>query len=132
VQNQPKPRLDWTDRVAVRAPAPDDELLDAELAGLDRKLEATDAERRRLVDLYQAGLVELPDLQRRATEVEHRRRDLAQRRDALTAQRHDLARDNQLRRRIRDLAHRVPGRDRHPRLRPETDPCSATSSRTST
>ena len=68
--------------LAVRAPAPDDELLAAELAHLDRKLDATDAERRRLVDLYQAGLVELPDLQRRANDVEHRRRGLEQRRDA--------------------------------------------------
>ena len=81
----------------MRAPAPDDELLGAELARLDRKLEATDAERRRLIDLYQAGLLELPELQRRATEVEHRRRDLAERRDALTAQRDALTRDDQLR-----------------------------------
>ena len=93
--------------LAVRAPAPDDELLAAELARLDRKLDATDAERRRLIDLYQAGLLELPELQRRATEVEHRRRDLEQRRDALTAQRQELTRDNQLRRRVRDFATRV-------------------------
>ena len=70
-----------------RTPAPDDELLAAELARLDRKIDAADAERRRLVDLYQAGLVELPELQRRAAEVEHRRRDLTERRDALTTQR---------------------------------------------
>ncbi|HWO61503.1 MAG TPA: recombinase family protein, partial [Umezawaea sp.] len=93
--------------LAVRAPAPDDELLGAELARLDRKLDATDAERRRLIDLYQAGLVELPELQRRAAEVEHRRHDLALRRDALTAQRQELTRDNQLRRRVRDFATRV-------------------------
>src|SRR5215207_7690546 len=47
--------------LAVRTPAPDDELLAAELARLDRKLDATDAERRRLIDLSQAGLVELPE-----------------------------------------------------------------------
>jgi len=93
--------------LAVRAPAPDDELLAAELTHLDRKLDATDAERRRLVDLYQAGLIELPDLQRRAADVEHRRRDLEQRRDTLTAQRHELTRDNQLRHRVRDFASRV-------------------------
>jgi len=91
----------------VRTPTPDDELLATELARLDRKLEATDAERRRLIDLYQAGLLELPELQRRATEVEHRRHDLALRRDALTSQRQDLTRDNQLRRRVRDFATRV-------------------------
>ena len=93
--------------LAVRTPTPDDELLGAELARLDRKLDATDAERRRLIDLYQAGLLELPELQRRATEVEHRRHDLALRRDALTTQRQELTRDNQLRRRVRDFATRV-------------------------
>jgi site-specific DNA recombinase len=93
--------------LAVRAPAPDDELLATERARLDRKLDATDAERRRLVDLYQAGLIELPDLQRRAADIKHRRRDLEQRRDTLTAQRHELTRDNQLRHRVRDFASRV-------------------------
>jgi site-specific DNA recombinase len=93
--------------LAVRTPTPDDELLAAELARLDRKLDATTAERRRLIDLYQAGLLELPELQRRATQVEHRRRDLEQRRDALTTQRQELTRDNQLRRRVRDFATRV-------------------------
>jgi site-specific DNA recombinase len=48
--------------LAVRAPTPDDELLAAELTRLDRILDAATAERRRLVDLYQAGLVELPEL----------------------------------------------------------------------
>jgi site-specific DNA recombinase len=93
--------------LAVRTPTPDDELLGAELARLDRKLDATDAERRRLIDLYQAGLLELPELQRRAADVEHRRRDLAERRDALTAQRQQLTRDNQLRHRVRHFASRV-------------------------
>ena len=93
--------------LAVRTPAPDDDLLAAELARLDRKLDTTDAERRRLIDLYQAGLLELPELQRRAADVEHRRRDLAERRDALTTQRDALTRDNQPRRRVRDFASRV-------------------------
>ena len=93
--------------LAVRTPTPDDELLAAELARLDRKLDTTDAERRRLIDLYQAGLIELPELQRRAADVEHRRRDLAERRDALTAQRQELTRDNQLRHRVRHFASRV-------------------------
>jgi hypothetical protein len=93
--------------LAVRTPTPDDELLAAELTRLDRKLDATDAERRRLVDLYQAGLLELPELQRRATDVEHRRHDLDQRRDALTTQRQQLTRDNQLRHRVRHFTSRV-------------------------
>jgi site-specific DNA recombinase len=93
--------------LAVRTPTPDDELLAAELTRLNRKLDAVDAERRRLIDAYQAGLIELPELQRRATEIEHRRHDLNQRRDALTTQRQELTRDNQLRHRVRDFATRV-------------------------
>jgi hypothetical protein len=46
-------------------------------------------------------------LQRRATDVAHRRRDLDQRRNALTTQRHQLTRDNQLCRRVHDIATRV-------------------------
>ncbi|HCT79723.1 MAG TPA: hypothetical protein DGT23_24795, partial [Micromonosporaceae bacterium] len=93
--------------VLAHTPAPDDELLAAELARLDRKLDHVAAERHRLADLYQAGLLQLTDLQRRATDIEHRQRDLRQKREALTTQRHDLARDNQLRGRVAAFAERV-------------------------
>ena len=55
--------------VTLTTPIPDDELLTAELARLDRKIDAADAERRRLIDLYQGGFIELPEMQRRATEI---------------------------------------------------------------
>ena len=55
--------------VTLHTPIPDDELLSAELARLDRKIDAADTERRRLIDLYQGGFIELPEMQRRATEV---------------------------------------------------------------
>jgi site-specific DNA recombinase len=93
--------------VAARTPTPDDELLAAELARLDRRLHGIEAERRRLADLYQAGLLDLPELQRRAADTDTRRKDLQHRRDALTTQRQDLARDNQTRNRVADFAHRV-------------------------
>jgi hypothetical protein len=93
--------------VASHAPTPDDELLAVELTHLNRKLIAADDERRRLVDLYQAGLVALPDLQRRAADVERRRRELTDRRDNLAAQRRELTRDNQLRQRVTGFAQRV-------------------------
>jgi site-specific DNA recombinase len=93
--------------VAAHRPAPDDELLAAELARLDRRLHGIEAERRRLVDLYQTGLIDLPELQRRATATDTRRQDLQQRRDALTTQRQELARDNQIRNRVAGFAHRV-------------------------
>jgi site-specific DNA recombinase len=60
--------------VTLHTPVPDDELLATELARLDRKIDAADAERRRLVDLYQGGFIELPEMQRRATEVAARRK----------------------------------------------------------
>jgi site-specific DNA recombinase len=91
----------------VSTPIPDDELLAAELARLDRKIDAAEAERRRLVDIYQAGLVELTDLQRRAAEVAARLRDLRAKQASLAQHRATLARDNQLRHRVRDFAGRV-------------------------
>ena len=62
---QPDLLLTAEHTVALTAPVPDDQLLAAELTRLDRKADAANAEKRRLVDLYQAGLIELPELQRR-------------------------------------------------------------------
>jgi site-specific DNA recombinase len=95
--------------IAVTAPIPDDELLAAELARLDRKIDATAAERRRLVDLCQAGLIDLPELQRRSGEVAARQRDHQARRDTLAAERTALAHGNLLRRRVTDFARQVLG-----------------------
>ena len=93
--------------VAVRTPIPDDELLAAELARLDRRIDAADAERRRLIDLYQGGFIELPEMQRRATEVSSRRKELQHKRTNLAHERTALTRDNQLRRRVHDFAARI-------------------------
>ena len=93
--------------VTLHTPIPDDELLAAELARLDRKIDAADAERRRLIDLYQGGFIELPEMQRRATEVSSRRKELQHKRTSLADERTALARDNQLRRRVHDFAARI-------------------------
>jgi site-specific DNA recombinase len=93
--------------VAERAPAPDDELLDAQLTRLDRKTEATQVERRRLVDCYQAGLLGLVELQRRAKDLDARQQHTAQQRHALAAQRETLATDNRLRQRVGAFADQV-------------------------
>jgi site-specific DNA recombinase len=93
--------------VAKRAPAPDDELLDAQLARFDRKIGATDNERRRLADLYQAGLIELVELQRRAQELDARRVNIDTQRHTLSDQRAELAKDNRLRQRIDAFADRA-------------------------
>jgi site-specific DNA recombinase len=106
---QPDLLLAGEQAVTLTTPIPDDELLAAELARLDRKIDAADAERRRLVDLYQAGLIELPELQRRATEVSARHRELQTKRTRLAEERSNLARGNQLRRRVHDFADRIRG-----------------------
>jgi len=81
-----------------------DELLGAELARLEGKLGSNEAERRRLADLYQAGLLELTEVQQRARDIDARHRALAQQRDHLAAERQQLAVDNQLSRRVGDFA----------------------------
>jgi site-specific DNA recombinase len=93
--------------VTARAPAPDDEILGQQLARLDRKTEAAAAEHRRLLDLYQAGLIELRELKRRTHELDQRRRSLDEQRRALTEQRQALAHNNELRNRITAFADRV-------------------------
>ena len=93
--------------VAAAAPVAGDEILDAELSRIDRKIEANRAERRRLVDLYQSGLIELADVQRRARDVDARLSSLAQQRDRLISQRQELAAGNRLRQRVSDFAKRA-------------------------
>ena len=66
---QPAMLLAGEQAIAVTTPVPDDELLAAELARLDRKIDATTAEQRRLADLYQAALIDMPELHRRSGEV---------------------------------------------------------------
>ena len=93
--------------IAVHAPVPDDQLLAAELARLDRKLEAARGEHRRLVNLYQAGLIDMPELHRRAAAITTRQRELDHKRTSLAAERADLARGNRLRHGVESFATRV-------------------------
>ena len=93
--------------IAVHAPVPDDQLLAAELARLDRRLDAARAEHRRLVDLYQAGLIDMPELQRRAAAITTRQRELDHKRTSLAAERADLARGNRLRHGVESFTTRV-------------------------
>ena len=65
--------------------------------------------RRRLVDFYQAGLIEMPELQRRSGEVAARQRDLQGKRSALGAERTALAHGNLLRHRVNDFAQQIRG-----------------------
>jgi site-specific DNA recombinase len=93
--------------VVGRQPSPDDELLGAQLERLERQLAAVEAERRRLLDCYQAGLIELAELSRRTDEVKARSAHLATQREQLVAARGELATENRLRTRVADFASRV-------------------------
>jgi hypothetical protein len=70
-------------------------------------LEAARGEHNRLIDLYQAGLIDMPELHRRATAITTRQRELEQKRATLAAQRADLARGNRLRHGVEHFAGRV-------------------------
>ena len=86
---------------------PNDELLSAQLKRLHRRLQQTDAERRRVVDLYQMQAIELPGFQTRHREVIDRHRQLEQEREALVRQSQELAVNNRLARRVETFASRV-------------------------
>ena len=93
--------------IAVHAPAPDDQLLAAELARLDRRLESARGEHNRLIDLYQAGLIDMRGLQRRAAAITARQRELEHKRTSLAGHRAELARGNRLRHGVEHFAARV-------------------------
>jgi site-specific DNA recombinase len=89
------------------APAPEDGILEQQLRRLKRQLEAAAAEHRRLVDIYQAGLIQLDELKRRASEIDRRQQSLQQQQDALRDQHRSLTENNQLRVKISDFASRA-------------------------
>ena len=91
----------------ARKPTPDDELLAAQLDRLDRRVEQAAAERRRITDLYQAGHIDMKELDRRASDVDARRRQLQAQQTELKAQRQQLAVGNRLRQRVSDFANKA-------------------------
>jgi site-specific DNA recombinase len=93
--------------IAAHRPTPDDELLGAELTRLERRIEATTTERRRIADLYQGGVIEADELARRAKDVDDRAGRLTSQRDELAAQRQELGANNRLRSRVENFACRV-------------------------
>ena len=88
-------------------PAPDDQLLAAQLARLERRLCAAKTEKSRLADLYQAGVIDNPEMTRRAHEIDSRHRRLDQERQALIVHQAELASENRLNQRIADFAHQA-------------------------
>ena len=95
--------------LAEQAPVPDDDLLTAQLARMGRRLEEAEAERRRLADLYQAGVIDQAELARRAGELEARRNSLGRERQTLADQHAELSQHNRLAQRIENFAERALG-----------------------
>jgi site-specific DNA recombinase len=93
--------------LGARAGRPDDELLNAQLERLDRRLQQAESERRRVVDLYQMQAIELSDFQMRHQEVCWRHGQFEKEREALLAQHQELAVNNRLSRKVEAFARRV-------------------------
>ncbi len=89
-----------------REPAAD-ELLQAQLDRLRRRIDAANAEKRRIVDLYQADLIDHDGLLHRSGDVHRRLQMLEQQCDALIAQRKELAKQNALGKRIAGFSETV-------------------------
>ncbi len=104
---RPQMLLSGQAAVSTRRKPSGDELLAAEAARFDRKIDATRAERRRVADLYQAGFIEQHELIRRGKELDIRRRTLEAQREALISERQELAQRNRLQQRVAGFADKV-------------------------
>jgi hypothetical protein len=76
--------------VIAGAPVDENELVTAQLKRLDGALEGSERERARLLDAYQAGLLELDKLTRRTGALTRRTGALTARHDQLTEEKHAL------------------------------------------
>ena len=95
--------------VITATPPNDDELIATQLATLQRKLDQAQTERGRLLDAYQAALLNLDELTRRTAALTARRDQHAAEHAELTERRAELATENRLRRGLADFAERVLG-----------------------
>lgn len=89
------------------SPASDGELLAVQLERLERRLAEAGRERERLLDAYQAGLVDLDQLTRRTKEIVARREESTREQGALRERQTELSRQNRLREGIVGFAERV-------------------------
>jgi site-specific DNA recombinase len=85
----------------------EDELIAAQLKRLTTAIEAAERERTRLLDAYQAGLIDLDQLGRRTQALAARRDQLSHEKDTLSEQSRELASQNRLRRGLAHFAERV-------------------------
>ena len=93
---------------AVLTGAPDEnELVAAQLKHLDTAIDAKERERARLLDAYQAGLLELQELTRRTGELAARRTGLTREKETLSQRSTELAAQNRMRHRLAGFSDRV-------------------------
>jgi site-specific DNA recombinase len=93
---------------AVLAGAPDEnELIAGQLKRLTTAIDTKHSERARLLDAYQAGLLNLDELTRRTSALTARHNQLVRERDTLTARSAELATQNRLRHRLAGFAERI-------------------------
>lgn len=93
--------------VIAGTPLDEDELIANQLNRISTSVQAAELERTRLLDAYQAGLLELDELTRRTATLTTRRDQLARERDTLTERSAELATENRLRRGLASFAERV-------------------------
>ncbi len=93
--------------VAAHTPAPDDELLTAQLGRLQRRLQTAHTERGRVADLYQAGVIDNAEMRRRSREIDTRAQRLELEHQTLIARQSELAAGNRLSASITNFADRA-------------------------
>ena len=93
--------------VIAGAPADENELVATQLKRLDSGLRSNERERARLIDAYQAGLLELDELTNRAAALTARRDQLTEEKNTLARRGAELATENRLRRRLAGFAEQV-------------------------
>ena len=91
----------------LTGPPDENELVAAQLKRLDTAIEAKERERARLLDAYQAGLLELEELTRRTGVLAARRAELTQEKETLSRRSAELAAQNRMRRRLAGFSDRV-------------------------
>jgi site-specific DNA recombinase len=104
---EPAQLLAGEQAIITATPPDDDELIAAQLTALERKRDQAERERGRLLDAYQAELLDLDELTRRTAALSARRDQLAAEHAELTSRRTELATENRLRRGIASFAERV-------------------------
>jgi hypothetical protein len=103
------PRADHrrTDGGRGEHPAPDDQLLTAQQARLQRRVHNARAERGRVADLYQAGVIDHAEMTRRSREIDAGAHHLEQEHQTLIARQSELATGNRLNASIATFAQRA-------------------------